>query len=173
MILISMNEIEMMARIEAALYAAGKPLSIKDIQYAAGTESVSKAARLAREVAKVINSNLQALEVVELQDGSFVLQLKLKYNSIVRRFASKPLLSNSVLKTLSCIAYMQPVSAKELVNIRGSQVYSHLKLLLQSEFIKYEKVNRNKVYRTTKKFQDYFGIEKIISKDGMPILEKT
>lgn len=164
-----MDDAEMMARIEAALYAAGKPLSIKEIQSAAGTDSISKAARLAREVANTINTHLKALEVVELQDGSFVMQLRLRYNNIVRRFASKPLLPNSVLKTLSCIAYMQPVSAKELAEIRGSQVYSHLKLLLQSEFIRYEKVNRNRIYRTTRKFQEYFGIESL----KMPILEKT
>ncbi len=166
-----------MARVEAALYAAGKPLSVRDIQTAAGTNSASKAVKIAREVAKRINSSMQALEVIELQDGSFVMQLKLKYNSIVRKFADKPFLSNGVLKTLSCLAYMQPVSAKQLAEIRGSQVYAHLKLLLQSEFIKYEKVGKNKVYRTTKKFQEYFAIDSDeranILKSKIPILEKA
>lgn len=165
----------MMARVEAALYAAGKPLSIKEIQNAAGTNSISKAARLARAVAERVNENLSALEVLELEDGSFVMQLKLKYNDIVRRFASKPFLANSVLKTLSYIAYMQPVSAKDIANIRGSQAYSHLKQLLQTGFIKYEKVGRNKVYRTTRKFQEYFGVESIeaLKVKTLPVLEKA
>lgn len=170
-----MNEEEMMARIEAALYAAGKPLSIKEIQQAAGTNSSSKAAKLARVIAKKINENMQALEVLELEDGSFVMQLKLQYNNIVRKFASKPFLANSVLKTLSCIAYMQPVSAKQLVEVRGSQVYAHLKLLVQTGFVKYEKVGRNKVYRTSRKFQEYFGAEsvEVLKVKSMPILEKA
>lgn len=165
----------MMARIEAALYAAGKPLSIKEIQQAAGTNSASKAARLARAIAKKTNSTMQALEILELEDGSFVMQLKLQYNNIVRKFASKPFLANSVLKTLSCIAYMQPVSSKQLVELRGSQVYAHLKLLLQTGFIKYEKVGRNKIYRTSRKFQEYFGAEsvEVLKVKGMPILEKA
>lgn len=170
----NMDEREMMARIEAALYAAGKPLSIKEIMQAAGTNSASKAAKLARMIAKKINENMQALEVIELEDGSFVMQLKLEYNNIVRRFASKPFLPNGALKTLSCIAYMQPISAKQLAEVRGSQVYAHLKLLLQTGFIKYEKVGRNKVYRTSKKFQEYFGIDSIESlKVKMPVLEKA
>ncbi len=168
-----MDDNEAIARIEAALYAAGKPLSIKDIQEAIGTCSVSKAVRLAREVSKKINEHIEALEVIELEDGSFVMQLKPRYNNIVRKFASKPFLSNGVLKTLSCIAYMQPISSTRLVEIRGSQVYKHIKLLLENGFIKYEKIGKSKVYRTSKKFQDYFGIESIEELKPNIILEKA
>ncbi|HEX2615885.1 MAG TPA: SMC-Scp complex subunit ScpB, partial [Nitrososphaera sp.] len=62
------------------------------------------------------------------------------------------------LKTLSYIAYEQPVTSKRLVQIRGSQVYSHVKELEQMQFIEHENLGRLKVYRTTKRFQDYFGI---------------
>jgi segregation and condensation protein B len=54
---------------------------------------------------------------------------------------------------------MQPVTSKKLAEIRGSQVYVHLKLLPQSGFLVYQKLGRLKIYQTTKKFQDYFGIE--------------
>jgi segregation and condensation protein B len=150
---------EMLARIEAALYASGRPLSIDELQKAAGTDSVNKAIKIAREVSQKINSTMLALEVVELQDGSFALQLKLQYNNVVKKFATRPFLSHAALKTLSCIAYMQPVTSKKLAEIRGSQVYVHLKLLLQSGFLVYQKLGRLKIYQTTKKFQDYFGIE--------------
>ncbi len=156
-----MDDNEAITRIEAALYVAGKPLSIKDIQEAAGTTSVNRAIRLARQTAKKINESIEALEVIELEDGSFVMQLKSRYNNIVRKFTSKPSISTGALKTLSCIVYMQPVSSSRLVEVRGSQVYQHLKLLLENGFIKYEKIGRNKVYRTSKKFQDYFGIDNI------------
>lgn len=170
-----MNDEEMMARIEAVLYASSKPLSIKEIQLAAGTTSISKAVKLAREVAKKINTTMKSIEVVEL-DGSFVMQLKPSYNNIVKRFSAKPFLSNGVLKTLACIVHLQPVNSKRLLEIRGTQVYKHLKLLLQTGFIKYEKVGRNKVYMTSKKFQEYFGIKdgKLdLLKEKIAILEKA
>jgi segregation and condensation protein B len=76
----------------------------------------------------------------------------------VRKFAQHPLLPSGALKTLSYIAYEQPVTSKRLVQIRGSQVYSHIKVLEQLQFVEHENLGRLKVYRTTAKFQNYFGI---------------
>lgn len=154
----------MLARIEAALYASGRPLNIDELQKAAGTDSANKAVKLARELTQKINSTMHAFEVVELHDGSFVLQLKLQYNNIVKRFATRPFLSHATLKTLSCVAYMQPVTSKQLAEIRGSQVYVHLKMLRQSGFLTYQKLGRLRIYQTTTKFQDYFGIDGDIEK---------
>ena len=153
------RDIEMLARIEAALYAAGRPLSVEEIQKAAGTDSSNKAVKMAKELGQMINSHLHALELIQLQDGSFALQLKLRYNPVVRKFATRPFLSHATLKTLSCLVYMQPVTSKQMVEIRGSQVYEHLKLLIQSGFLTYQKLGRLKIYQTTKKFQDYFGMD--------------
>jgi segregation and condensation protein B len=76
----------------------------------------------------------------------------------VRKFAQHPLLPSGALKTLSYVAYEQPVTSKRLVQIRGSQVYSHIKVLEQLQFVEHENLGRLKVYRTTPKFQNYFGI---------------
>ena len=62
------------------------------------------------------------------------------------------------MKTLSYIVYEQPITSKRLVEIRGTQAYSHVKYLEQLAFIEHESVGRLKVYKTTKKFQEYFGI---------------
>jgi segregation and condensation protein B len=77
---------------------------------------------------------------------------------LIRKFAQHPLVPSAALKTLSYIAYEQPVTSKRLVQIRGSQVYSHIKELEQLQFIEHENLGRLKVYRTTRKFQEYFGI---------------
>ena len=54
---------------------------------------------------------------------------------------------------------MQPISSKQLVETRGSGVYSHLKELRQLDFINHQNVGRLKIYTTTEKFQKYFGIQ--------------
>lgn len=166
------REVEMRARIEAALYASGRPLSVEEIQKAAGTDSASKAVRLARELATAVDSNLRALEIIELPDGGFVMQLKMHYNNVVKRFATRPFLSQATLKTLSCVAYMQPVSSKQTVEVRGSQAYEHLKVLAQAGFLSYQKVGRLKIYQTTKKFQEYFGVDGDISSLKKQLLKK-
>ena len=154
-------EDEIAARIEAALYSAGRPLSLEELIRASGTNSKEKTHRVVNDLAKKANSTFRAIEIVQLEDGKFVLQLRPQYTPLVRKFAQHPLLPSGALKTLSYIAYEQPVTSKRLVQIRGSQVYSHIKVLEQLQFVEHDNLGRLKVYRTTPKFQNYFGITDI------------
>jgi segregation and condensation protein B len=153
------NEDEATARIEAALYSAGRPLRIEEIVRASGTESRSKTVALLTNIMKKAKSAFKALEIVTLPDGSYVLQLKPEYTPVIRRYATKPILPKATLKTLSYIAYQQPISSKQLLETRGSGVYSHLKELRQLDFISNQHVGRLRIYSTTEKFQKYFGIQ--------------
>jgi segregation and condensation protein B len=153
------NEDEATARLESALYSAGRPLSIEELIKASGTESRTKTLNILTNIMKKTKSSFKAIEIVVLPDGSYVFQLKPEYSSTVRRYASKPLLPKATLKTLSYIAYMQPISSKQLVETRGSGVYSHLKELRQLDYIEAQNVGRLKIYNTTEKFQKYFGIQ--------------
>ena len=150
---------ESIARIEAALYSAGRPLRMEDIIRASGTESRTKTLELLNNIMKKTKSTFKALEIVMLPDGSYVFQLKPEYSATIKKYASKPILPNATLKTLSYIAYMQPISSKQLVETRGSGVYAHLKELRQLDFINHQNVGRLKIYTTTEKFQKYFGIK--------------
>jgi segregation and condensation protein B len=151
-------EHEIVARIEAALYSAGRPLSLDELVKASGTNSKEKTHRFVNDLAKKVKSTFKAIEIAQLEDGNYVLQLRPEYTPLVRKFAQHPLLPSGALKTLSYIAYEQPVTSKRLVQIRGSQVYSHIKVLEQLQFVEHENLGRLKVYRTTAKFQNYFGI---------------
>jgi segregation and condensation protein B len=149
---------ELVARMEAALYAAGRPLDAEQLARAAGTGSQRKAVALAREIAKAVNSSLKAVEVVEYPGPRFAMQLKTDYTQVARRFATRPLLSKASVRTLSFIAYFQPISGSELVLRRSSAVYDHLRQLEQVGFITSERQGRGKVYKTTARFAEYFGL---------------
>ena len=165
---------EITARIEAALYSAGRPLSLDDLVRASGTNSKEKIRKVMNELIRKTNSVFKAIEITQLEEGTFVFQLKAIYTPLIRRFTQQPIISSSALKTLSYIAYEQPVTSKRLVQIRGSQVYNHLKELQQISFIEHEKLGRLKVYRTTKNFQNYFGITDINSiKNKLTLTKKN
>ena len=149
---------EALARVEAALYAAGRPLEMSDIAKAVGTASERKAITIAREVARVVNSTMQAVEVVEYPGPRFAMQLKGDFIQVARKFATRPLLSKAALRTLSYVAYFQPLPASELVLRRSSAVYQHLKELEEVGFVISERQGRNRVYRTTGRFSEYFGL---------------
>ncbi|NQV40203.1 MAG: SMC-Scp complex subunit ScpB [Nitrosopumilus sp.] len=150
---------EATARIESALYSAGRPLTVENIIRASGTESKTKTIELLDNIMKKTKSAFKALEIVILPDGSYVMQLKPEYSSTVKKYASKPVLPNATLKTLSYIAYMQPISSKQLLETRGSGVYAHLKELRHLDYISHQNVGRLKIFTTTEKFQKYFGIQ--------------
>ena len=126
---------------------------------------------------KKTKSAFKALEVVILPDGSYVFQLKPEYSATVKKYASKPILPNATLKTLSYIAYMQPISSKQLVETRGSGVYAHLKELRQLDFITNQNVGRLKIYSTTDKFQkntlEFKEMLKILNRDYSQKVRKT
>ncbi|HEY7507198.1 MAG TPA: SMC-Scp complex subunit ScpB [Nitrososphaera sp.] len=157
----SLPEKEVVARVEAALYSAGRPLSVDELIRASGTTSKEKTLRVVNDLMKKCRSVFEAIEIAQLDDGNFVFQLKPAFTPLIRRFAQHPVIASAALKTLSYIAYEQPVTSKRLVQIRGSQVYTHVKELEQLQFIEHESLGRLKVYRTSKKFQDYFGIADI------------
>ncbi len=154
-----LNEDQIAARLESALYSAGRPLTLEELIKAAGTESRQKTVTVLESIIKKMKNTFKAIEIVTLPDGSYVFQLKPEYSSSVRKYASKPLLSRATQKTLSYIALEQPISSKQLLEVRGSGVYAQLKELRQLNFIEHQSVGRLRIYSTTEKFQKYFGIE--------------
>ena len=99
-----------------------------------------------------------ALEILELKDERYVLQLRADFTPYVRRFVNRPLLSVGPLKTLSYIAYRQPIAQKRVIDVRGHHAYNHIKILREMGLVGSERSGRSMVLRTTEYFADYFGL---------------
>ncbi len=144
--------------LEAALYVAGRPLDLKTLASVIKTRSKNKTRKLARKLVEEYRDRDTALEILELEDERFVLQLKAEYTPKVRRLALRPLLSVGPLRTLSYIAYRQPVPQSHVIDVRGHHAYQHLKQLEDLGLITREKTGRTRVIRTTEFFADYFSL---------------
>lgn len=147
-----------MALLEAALYVAGRPLDIKTLGSIIGTRSKKKVKALAKALIEVYLKRDGALELIELDGERFVLQLKPRYVSHTKRLAMRPLLSKGPLKTLAYIAYRQPVVQAQIIAVRGSHAYGHIKELEGLGLITTETLGRTKLIRTTDAFADYFDL---------------
>ncbi len=152
------SDAEIRARIEAALYSSGRALDAEQLAKAAGISSKKRAMDEAKAIQSRMKSMLSAIEVVEYPGQRFAMQLKAEYTNVARKFATKPLLSKAALRTLSFIAYFQPISSADLALRRGSQAYDHLKDLEEVGFLAWERKGRSKLYRTTTEFSEYFGL---------------
>lgn len=151
---------EKLALMEAALYVAGRPLDLKTLSSILKTRSKRTVQALTRELMRRYLERKGALELIELDDGRFILQLKPHYVQRVRRLAIQPLLSPSPLKTLSYIAYRQPVTQAHVAVVRGSHVYTQIKRLENLGLITAEKLGKTKILRTTEVFADYFNLSR-------------
>jgi segregation and condensation protein B len=147
-----------MSMIEAALYVTGRPIDIKTLGSVVGFRSEDKIRELARQLKEKYGNNGSCLEILELSDGRFVMQLKPQYVRHVKRLATRQLLTAGPMKTLSFIAYRQPVTQSYLAKVRGNLTYSHVKQLRDIGLISEERLGRTKVLRTTPNFADYFNL---------------
>lgn len=147
-----------LCNLEAALYSAGRPLSLEDLKKIANTRSDNVIRRLIRRLIKRYEGRNGALEVKRVDRTRVALQLKPEYDEMVKQFNRKPLLTIGPLKTLSYIAFHQPVDQREVIEVRGSHVYSQLKTMENMGLIHRERAdNRSYVITTTPFFSDYFG----------------
>jgi len=125
---------------------------------ASGTSSKRKTLNIIKKIIESLNGNMLALEIKNLPGLRFAMQLKPEYTNIARKFSLRPLMSRAELKTLTHIAYLQPVSGSELSAKRGPQAYTHLRRLRELGFITQDRSGRNNIYRTTNIFSEYFGL---------------
>ncbi|MEM1582235.1 MAG: SMC-Scp complex subunit ScpB [Candidatus Bathyarchaeia archaeon] len=146
--------------IEAALYVAGRPLDLKTLCSIVNSRSEKKVQKLARILMEEYKRRNTALEILEFEDGRFVMQLKNECSDKVKRLAIRPLLTAGPLRTLSYIAYKQPITQKKVIEVRGRHAYAHIKELAEMGLITRERDSKDIILRTTDYFADYFGLSR-------------
>jgi len=123
-----------------------------------GARSEDKIRTIATAVSERYRLAGSPIQVVELPDGRFVMQLKAEFAKHVRKLASRPLLTPGPLRTLSFIALKQPVTQSYVVRVRGKLAYVHVKQLKDMDLINDERIGRTRMLRTTSTFADYFNL---------------
>jgi segregation and condensation protein B len=147
-----------LALMESALYVSGRPLELKTLASVVGTRSKKKIRKLAKRLVEQYSNRETAIEILEVEGERFVMQLKPDYTKKVRKLATRPLLSAGPLKTLSYIAFRQPVFQTQVVDVRGHHSYGHLKQLEEMDLIIREGTGKKRTIKTTQFFADFFGL---------------
>ncbi len=152
--------------IEAALFVAGRAISLEKLIKISGKPK--KAVLLAlKELKKAYSSRRSALEIINLGDR-YVMQVKTEYAELMFEVAPREL-SAPKLRTLSMIAYHQPLLQSDLIHMRGSGAYDHIKDLIKRGFVESVPCGKSRQLSTTSLFADYFGL---MNNDPKAIKEK-
>ena len=168
-----MEQEEIKAIIENILLAADQPVSETQFKNLLGdeVEKVSFKSVLEELIDEYSSRNLQILQVAE----GYQLCTRHDYSDWVRKFLKfdkTTKLSQPSLDTLAIIAYKQPLTKAEVEEIRGVDSSGVVRTLLEKKVISpggRKKVpGRPIMYRTTRKFLEYFGLRDL---SDLPTLE--
>jgi segregation and condensation protein B len=155
---------ELMAIVEALIFVSEEPLTAKAIADVL-KEDKGWIEMAIEELSKEINSRQSGLHLREVA-GGWQIATRAEYHEYVRAFLkSRPSakLSLAALETLAVIAYKQPVTVPEILEIRGVQSSSAIKTLLDKRLIvakgRKETIGRPMLYGTSKEFLLQFGLK--------------
>lgn len=158
---------QLKAILEAVVYVLHEPMPAAQIAAALG-RTVDEVEPLLRQLAEETNRPDRGILVREVA-GGFQMGTKPEHHEVIRNFVKnlkQPLkLSQAALETLAVIAYKQPVTAPEIMEIRGVQGVSVLKTLLERKLIttagRKNVIGRPIQYKTTKEFLVQFGLKEL------------
>ncbi|UCE37272.1 MAG: SMC-Scp complex subunit ScpB [Thermoplasmata archaeon] len=142
--------------VEAALFSAGRPLKVSEIEDVTG---IGKDAirRALKNLVKQYKDKETAIEVAKV-GVKYVMQLKDDYAQPAEMLAITEI-PKQYLKTASLIAYHQPIKQSDLVEMIGPKGYEHVKELHKLGVIKTKRYGATKILTTTTKFIESFGID--------------
>jgi segregation and condensation protein B len=168
------NDLALRNVCEAALLAAGRPLTVEQIAelFDEAERPGNQQVRMALE-ALSLDYATRGIELREVSTG-FRVQVRAESASVVSRlWQERPAkYSRALLETLALIAYRQPITRGEIEDIRGVAVNPNIIRTLQERgwirTVGYREVpGRPELLGTTREFLDYFGLKSL---DNLPTL---
>ncbi len=148
---------DMKNKVEAILFAAGKKVSLSDLDSLLEVKTPGLIKSTIEDLRKEYKNRNSPLMFIDESDG-WKLAVKESYLEIVHKINPYTELSKAVMETLAVIAWKQPITQAQVVAIRSNKSYEHIKELADLGFLIKEKFGRSFVLKLTQKFMDYFDL---------------
>jgi segregation and condensation protein B len=165
---------ELLAAVEAVIFAAAEPVQAGEIAGALGNLEEARVEEAIESLRQRLEGNGGGLRL-ERVAGGWRLATRPEVGAWVRQFfrqRNRTRLSPAALETLAIVAYKQPITAPEIQAIRGVDPAHGVKSLLEKRMVRI--LGRKKVvgnpllYGTTKQFLVHFGLDRLAD---LPSLE--
>ncbi len=141
--------------VEAALFSSPENLRISQIAERIGFPEEEVRTAL-MDLRKDYDDRDSAIVIAKI-GTEFRMMLRSEYSDFTGMFG-KAEMSGGLMRTLSTIAYNQPVLQSELVKARGPRAYEDVHRLIEMDFVSGKRVGQTQELTTTKRFAEYFGI---------------
>ena len=158
---------ELKAVLEAIIYLLNEPMPVAQIAQALGRD-VKEVEPVLRQLAEESNRPDRGIFFREVA-GGYQMATKPEHHEVLRNFVQnlkQPLkLSQAALETLAVIAYKQPITMPEILEIRGVQGGGVVKTLIDRKLIttagRKNVIGKPMLYKTTKEFLTQFGLRDV------------
>ncbi len=162
---VEISDEQLRAVVEAVIYVTDEPLTADQIATAL-QQPAAKIGRVLEDLTAEYNKSEHGLTVREVA-GGYKMSTKPEHHEAIRAFVKNlkpPLkLSLAALETLALIAYKQPITAPEIMEVRGVQGAGVLKTLVDRKLIatagRKAVLGKPMLYKTTKEFLVQFGLK--------------
>jgi segregation and condensation protein B len=169
-----MDELEIRHFLEAALLAAGRPLSVDQLQNLFDGRSMPEKAEVRTAIKSLVDEyEGRGITIAEVASG-YRIQVKANMAERLSKLWEErpPRYSRALFETLALVAYRQPVTRGEIEEIRGVAVSSNIvRTLIERDWVRVvghrDVPGRPEMFGTTRGFLDYFGLMKL---DDLPPL---
>lgn len=166
---------EVRAVLEALIFASPQPVTTREIGKVMQGVPKAEWQRALEEIRADYARDGRGLQLVEVANG-YQITTRPEYNDWVRELIdpkSPTRLTIQALETLAVIAYKQPVTLPEIIELRGIKSGGVIKTLLEKRLIRIlgrkEVVGRPILYGTTRQFLLHFGLKDV---QELPKLEE-
>ncbi len=173
---LSLDEIRSI--LEAIMFAASEPVSLKQFSQIFESVSIWEIRRLLMQLRDEYRETNRSFELVEIAKG-FQICTRPEYHSWIEKFYTRQVrvkLSPSALEALAIVAYKQPATRAVLEEIRGVNSDSVLNSLIEKGLVRIAGRNpgpgRSLLFATTNEFLQQFGLKDLYELPSMEEIEQ-
>ncbi len=143
-------------KVEAVLFTVGREISAERLASLCSL-SAQEVQDIMEELMEQYAQRNHALKIERREQG-WKLTVRDEFVPLVSSIAQSTELERPLMETLAVIAWKYPIVQSEIVKLRGSGAYEHMKLLEEQGFVEKVKFQRTFKVKLTPKFFEYFDL---------------
>lgn len=143
-------------KVEAVLFTVGKEITTERLASLSSLE-IKEVENIMAELVSEYAQRDQALKI-EARDKAWKLTVKDEFIPLVSGIVTSTEMEKPLMDTLAVIAWKYPIVQSDIIKLRGSGAYEHMRELTERGFIVKEKEGRTFKVKLTPKFFEYFDL---------------
>ena len=153
------SEVKNIKKIEAALFIAGRWLSLQDLIMLTDINPILIRELMNNLIEEYSNEN-SAIEILKKED-LWKMDVKEGYSNMVNKLATgNSEFTRAEQETLAIIAYKQPVKQSVLIKIRGNKAYEHVKKFRELGLVQSKRLGHTLELNLSEDFYNYFHVDR-------------